>query len=143
MTDLPYTDADLRAEAASCLSALGALPTAADIRRSLPDTYIDSHRTPASGREATWAAVVGEDGLGVLADEIHALIDGAADVSEWAVNLGADGLQPDGHTLQLGVDPGDGDRPRVRMHFAFHPDMDDARRDQFVMRLSKAVLNNL
>ena len=68
---------------------------------------------------------------------------GAADVSEWAVNLGADGLQPDAHTLQLGEDPGDGDRPRVRMHFAFHPDMPDADRDHFVMALSKVVLRNL
>jgi hypothetical protein len=94
MSQQPYTNADLRAEAASCLSALGTLPTAADIRRSLPDAYIDSHRTPDSGREATWAAVVGEDGLGVPVDEIHALIEGAADVSKWAIQLGAAGLTP-------------------------------------------------
>lgn len=67
----------------------------------------------------------------------------SVDLSEWATNLAADGLEPTGHTVQLGVDPGDGDRPRVRLHFAFHPDMPDEDRDHFVMSLSKVVLRNL
>lgn len=145
MNDLPYTDDDLRAEAASCLSALGALPTAADIRRSLPDTYIDSHRIPDSGREATWAAVVGEGGLDVAVGEIHALIEGAADTSEWSIGLGADGLEPDGHTIQLGdSDCSDtGEEPTVRLHFAFRPDMDAADRDRFIVRLTQAISDHL
>lgn len=143
MSNLPYTDDDLRAEAASCLSALGALPTTADIRRSLPDTYIDSHRIPDSGREATWAAVVGKDGLDVAVGEIHALIEGAADTSEWAVSLGADGLEPGGHTIQLGATDGSDDDPTVRMHFAFRPDMSAADRDRFVVRLTQVISENL
>ncbi|WP_042170161.1 hypothetical protein [Streptomyces sp. NBRC 110035] len=65
------------------------------------------------------------------------------DLSDWADSLSADGLQPDDHTVQLGIDPGDGDRPRIRLHFAFHPDMTDDDRDHFVMQLSKIVMRNL
>lgn len=124
MTDRPYTDEDLRAEAASCLTALVTLPATADIRRSLPDTYIDSHFTPDSGADATWAAVVGEDGLDVPVREIHALIQGAANTAEWAINLGADGLEPTAHVINL--DNPDG--PFVRLHLAIHPDMPETDR---------------
>ena len=87
MTPRPYTNADLRAEAASCLHALSIRPTPGDIHRSLPGTYIDSHRTNDGG--ATWDDLLDPAGMGAAVAEIHALIEGAADVSEWAVNLGA------------------------------------------------------
>lgn len=135
MTDRPYTDADLRAEAASCLASLGILPTVADIRRSLPDTYIDSHFTPDSGADATWSAVVGEDGLDVPVREIHALIQGAANTAEWAVDLGADGLEPTAHVINL--DNADG--PFVRLHLAIHPDMPEVDRLRLHAGLTHAI----
>ncbi|WP_432010145.1 hypothetical protein [Streptomyces cucumeris] len=135
MTDRPYTDADLRAEAASCLSALSIRPTPQDIRRSLPDTYIDSHRTPDSGRDATWADVVGEDGLDAPAGEIHALVEGAADVSGWAIQLGADGLRPVTHELTWSAGP----QPIVRVHFAFHGGVSDEARDYLVQAVGEAL----
>ncbi|MFC9700890.1 hypothetical protein ACFTWD_09385 [Streptomyces sp. NPDC056943] len=139
MTERPYTDEDLRAEAASCLAALSIPPTTADIRRSLPDTYIDSHRTPDSGSEATWTAVLGEDALGTPTGEIHALIEVAADVSEWAVNLGADDLVPYDGQLTL-----DGDsRPFARIHFAFAPDTPEEMRLALVQGVGVEIASHL
>jgi len=143
MTPPPlYNDADLRTEAAICLLALSTTPDVADIRRWLPGAYVESHRED-DGSGHTWGDLLDENGIGEVASKVHALIEGAPDVTRWAINLGADGLEPDHHTIQLGVDPGDGDRPRIRMHFAFHPDMPDADRDHFVMALSKVVLRSL
>ncbi|WP_405699152.1 hypothetical protein OG209_05485 [Streptomyces sp. NBC_01383] len=136
MSEKPYTDDDLRAEAASCRQALSSPPTPDDIRRSLPDTYIDSHRTESSGREATWAVAVGDDGLDAAVGEIHALIEGAADVSEWAVNLGADGLEPVGLNLNINDSVGE---HRVRLHFAFAPDMDKAKRREVMDLVADAI----
>lgn len=139
MTNRPYTDSDLRTEAAVALAALGTLPTPADIRRSLPDAYIESRRTSESGREATWAGVLGETGLGVPVGEIHALVEGAADVSEWAVNLGADGLEPSLHVLNL-----DGDsKPIVRLHMAFDPAMPEGARQRFGLALAQVMANSI
>ncbi|MGW1300390.1 hypothetical protein ACWD5R_11340 [Streptomyces sp. NPDC002514] len=128
MTDRPYTDDDLRAEAARQHAALTEDPDFMGVGEQMDDQ--------------TWRSL-SEDAYDAAQRSIHDLINGAADVSEWAVNLGADGLEPTGHTLQLGVDPGDGDRPRIRLHFAFAPEMDDDARDRFVMELSKAIARNL
>ncbi|MEW2187800.1 hypothetical protein AB0900_31415 [Streptomyces cellulosae] len=143
--DRPYTDDDIRTEAAICLLGLSTTPDVADIRRWLPGAYVESHRED-DGSGHTWGDLLNENGLGEVTSKVHALIEGAADVSVWAINLGADGLQPDGHTLQLGAkEAGDDDseQPFVRMHFAFHPDATDAERDRFVMELSKVVMRNL
>jgi hypothetical protein len=139
VTERPYTAADLIAEAASCHQALSIPPTPADIRRSLPDAYIDSHRTENSGREATWGAVVGEDGLGAPVGEIHALIEGAADLSEWAVNLGADGLEPEEHQITINGDA----KPIARIHFAFEPGMPDEMRAALVEGVGEAIAEHL
>ncbi|KJK40252.1 hypothetical protein UK15_07850 [Streptomyces variegatus] len=126
MTDQPYTDDDLRAEAVKYTS---------DEWDSLAISEDLSERDP-------WRSL-GPDQFKIACGKVVDLATEALDLSTWAVNLGADGLQATDHTVQLGVDPGDGDRPRVRLHFAFHPDMPDADRDHFVMALSKVVLRNL
>ncbi|WP_411095930.1 hypothetical protein [Streptomyces sp. 020-2-3H-GM] len=136
MPEKPYTDEDLRAEAASCLQALSCPPTPDDIRRSLPETYIDSHRTENSGREATWGDVLANEGLGVAVGEIHSLVEGAADVSKWAVNLGADGLEPVGLNLNITNSAGE---DRVRLHFAFASDMDKATRNEVIDLVADAI----
>jgi hypothetical protein len=136
-TDLPYTDTDLRAEAASCLAALSIGPTAPDIRRSLPGTYVDSHRTEDGG--ATWDDLLGEEGLGAAAGKIHGLVDGAADVSEWAINLGADGLEPSSDHVTVTGD----DRPIVRIHLAFDPGMPAAARAAVTAGLGQALADLL
>ncbi|MGW2692400.1 hypothetical protein ACWC3Y_11120 [Streptomyces sp. NPDC001296] len=128
MTDRPYTDDDLRAEATAQHAALLRDPDFMGIGEQMDDE--------------TWRDL-NEDDFEAAQRAIDNLLTHAADVSEWAINLGADGLEPTGHTFQLGVDPGDGDRPRVRVHFAFAPDMDDDDRDRFVMELSKVIAQNL
>jgi len=149
---LPYTDEDLRAEAArqhAILTDEG--NDLADVGRRMADQYIryevaDQHGglMPAPGTQR-WDEL-SEDDFSTAQHKIYDLIDGAARVSQWAVDLAADGLEADGHTLQLGIQgslAGDQDEPSVRMHFAFHPGMSDADRDRFVMRLSEVVLQNL
>lgn len=144
-TDRPYTDDDLRSEAAICLLGLSTSPNVADIRRWLPGAYVDSRRED-DGSGHTWGDLLDEGGLSEVSDKVHALIEGAADVTRWAVNLGADGLQPDEHTFQLGAQgtgPDDPEMPFVRMHFAFHPDATDEERDRFVLRLTQIIAANL
>ncbi|MFJ1697622.1 hypothetical protein ACIOHC_21320 [Streptomyces sp. NPDC088252] len=141
MSNLPYTDDDLRAEAANQHASLTEDPEFMCIGEAMGDSIIAS---TGDGPNLTWGDLLpNEDAFSTAQKKIRDLIVGAADVSEWAVNLGADGLEPDGHTLQLGVDPGNGDQPRIRVHFAFHPDMPAPARDQFVMELSRVVLRNL
>ncbi|MGE9282301.1 hypothetical protein ACP4B2_27655 [Streptomyces rochei] len=154
-TERPYTDDDLRAEAARQHAVLTEDPDFVGVGEQMEDRHIQStviDEDPDFAPEgATWAGALDPEGDGTDAyaeaqRKIHNLINGAADVSEWAVNLGADGLQPDGHTLQLGTKgpaEEDPDQPFVRLHFAFRPDAPAEDRDRFVMELSKVVLRNL
>ncbi|MFD9545449.1 hypothetical protein [Streptomyces sp. NPDC060022] len=112
MTNLPYTHADLHAEAARQPATLTEDPDFMGIGEQM-----DGHLIPST-----------DDGLGGMSwdglpDEhfndaqrkIDDLIGGAADVSAWAVQLGVDGLQPEDHTLSVDSDG----RPLVRLHVAF------------------------
>ncbi|MFI1734017.1 hypothetical protein ACH40E_33355 [Streptomyces acidicola] len=136
MTDRPYTDDDLRAEAARQHKNATEDPDFSGIGEQM-----EGHKIPSRG-DFQWDQL-GDHDFETAQRAIDDLLTSAADVSEWAINLGVDGLEPTGHTIQLGEDSGDGDRPRVRLHFAFHPDMPDADRDYFAMALSKVVLRNL
>ncbi|MFJ5151430.1 hypothetical protein ACIQCF_07545 [Streptomyces sp. NPDC088353] len=122
--DRPYTDDDLRTEAAICLLGLSTTPGVADIRRWLPGAYVESHRED-DGSGHTWGDLLDENGLGEVSGKVHALVEGAADVTRWAVDLGADGLEPLPEQLSAQTDNG----PWFRLHFAVRPDMpDDMRR---------------
>lgn len=151
MTTPPYTDDDLRVEAARQHYTATTDPDFVGIGEQMDGSFIDSTvidpdpeqgTEPLTGRK--WDDLAPHE-FGEAQRAIDDLLGGAADVSEWAINLGADGLEPDGYTLQLGESdsPDGNDRPRVRLHFAFHPDMDDDARHSFVMELSKVVLRNL
>ncbi|MET9729640.1 hypothetical protein ABZZ79_02935 [Streptomyces sp. NPDC006458] len=126
MTDHPYSDDDLRAAAAKYTGeGWDSLAIRDDMDENEPWNSLD-----ADQRKTAWRKIVD-------------LATKAPDLSHWAVALGADGLQPDGHTIHLGIDPGNGDQPRVRLHFAFAPNTSDADRDHFVLTLSKRILNSL
>jgi len=144
MTDRPYTDEDLRTEAARQhqLHIVHSNPRL--LLGRMLDGPIESTRSDDDA--LTWDEALNCEQLNEPKNAIADLIRGAADTSRWAVDLGADGLQPDGHTLQLGAkEAGDDDseQPFVRMHFAFHPTATDAERDRFVMELSKVIVRNL
>ncbi|MFC8985148.1 hypothetical protein [Streptomyces sp. NPDC057115] len=149
MTDRPYTEDDLRAEAARQHATLTEDPDFMGVGEQMDGSYVEStviDEDPDFQPEGdTWDALAPHD-FEAAQRKIHDLINGAADVSEWAVNLGADGLQPNGHTIQLGAkEAGDDDSemPFVRMHFAFHPTATDDERDRFVMNLTKAIAGHL
>jgi hypothetical protein len=147
----PYTSEDLRAEAARQHAKFTAEPDLGIVGEVMENGYVPSVETDEDGSARTWTELLEPDGEETreYTDASRAVCDlirGAADVSEWAVTLGADGLQPDGHTLQLGASgPGadDEERPFVRLHFAFHPDALPEDRDRFVMRLTQVISHNV
>jgi hypothetical protein len=74
------------------------------------------------------------------ANAIRGLIKSAADVSEWAINLGADGLEPsDEHVITLNADSGTEERPIARIHFAFEPGMPEEMRTALVQGIGQAI----
>ncbi len=145
MTDRPYTDDDLRAEAARQHAALTEDPDFMGIGEGMEDRYVEStviDEDPDFEREgSTWSELLPynhDDGNAYNQAQraIHKLISGAADVSEWAVNLGADGLQPsDEHAITLNG----GDKPIARIHFAFEPGMPEEMRTAFVQGIGQAI----
>ncbi|MFF0055610.1 hypothetical protein ACFYRI_14595 [Streptomyces microflavus] len=132
MPEKPYTDEDLRAEAARQLAdaELPELETVGEQMRNA-DIASRSHWN----RDAWWHSLSDTD-RETAQTAIHGLIEGAADVSEWAVNLGADGLEPVG--LNLNINDSSGEH-RVRLHFAFAPDMDKAIRQEVMDLVADAI----
>ncbi|MET8605567.1 hypothetical protein ABZV92_18695 [Streptomyces rubiginosohelvolus] len=114
-----YTTADLRAEAANQHYNLTCDPDHMGVGESMSTTTI-----PSTGQTLTWGQLLPadtEDGeaYGAAVDDVHRLIDEAANVSAWAVEIGADGLRPSRTAITLsGVE-----QPLARVHFAFAPDM--------------------
>lgn len=126
MPDRPYTDEDLRAAAALMHYALTIAPNPADA-----DSVLSGH--------AAWVHVeVGSDDEDQLRESVVELVSSAANTSEWAVDLGADGLQPDEHQITLGAG-----KPIARIHFAFEPDMPDEMRTSLVEGIGEAIADVL
>ncbi|MET8404478.1 hypothetical protein [Streptomyces sp900116325] len=127
MTDQPYTIDDLRDAAALMHYSLTIHPNPADA-----DAVLSGH--PA------WDHVeVGGDEEDQLRESVVELVSRAADVSAWAVNLGADGLQPEEHQITLGAD----EKPIARIHFAFEPGMPDEMRTALVEGIGEAIADHL
>lgn len=129
----PYNDEDLRTEAGHALSALAHPPTAEEITTSLRHSYIP--HLHADGNLATWGDLLDETELNQAARQIHERMILAAPVGPWAVNLGADGLEPTAHVINL--DSPDG--PFVRLHLAIHPDMPEADRLRLHAGLKRVI----
>ncbi|WP_051338600.1 hypothetical protein [Streptomyces flavidovirens] len=139
---LPYTEDDLRAEAARQHATLAEDPDFMGVGEQMNGTEIASHLPPAEAEGAEgwhWDEALDEDQFHAAQQKIHDLINGAADVSAWAVNLGADGLEPDEHTFGFAA----GDKPIIRVHFAFAPELSDEARDAFVTGLGEAAAREM
>lgn len=121
MTHHPYTDTNLRTEAAHQHANLTKNPNFMSIGEQM-DT------------RPTWNRL-DEHHFDAAQDAVHNLITGAANLSTWAVNLGADHLEPDPHVIDLD----DNGQPTVRVHFAFHPDMTDTERHHLLTAASRAL----
>jgi hypothetical protein len=151
MTDRPYTDADLRAEAARQHATLTEDPDFMGVGEMMQDSEVESLAPQHNGQDidgqpndadgVTWSQLLPPEAddceaYDLAQNRIYDLINGAADVSEWAVNLGADGLEPsDEHVITLDADG----RPIARIHFAFEPDMDDDMRTALVEGIGHAI----
>ncbi len=150
MTEQPYTSDDLTAEAARQYAALAEDPDFMGVGEMMQDSAvtslapqhtaedIDGQSNDADG--VTWRQLLpfeadASEAYDLAQNRVYDLIRGAADVSAWAVQLGADQLQPEDHTLTVG---GDG-RPLVRLHCAFAPEVDDAARAAFMNGLGQLV----
>jgi hypothetical protein len=148
MTDHPYTDDDLRAEAARQHSSLTEDPDFMGVGEQMEDRYAQStviDEDPDFEREgSTWGELLPynhDDGnaYNEAQRKIHNLINGAADVSRWAVDLGADGLEPSPDVLNLDGDNG----PFIRVHFAFDPAMPERERQRFSLGLAQVIADAL
>lgn len=147
-TNQPYTEDDLRAEAARQHATLTEDPEFMCVGEAMQDAEVESHLPPAEADGAEgihWGELLpyeadGGEAFNTAQRKIDDLIRGAADISDWAVNLGADGLEPyDGSlTLKAGED-----KPIVRVFVAFDPDMPDEARDGFVEGLGHEIARYL
>ncbi|MFI6639972.1 hypothetical protein [Streptomyces sp. NPDC050504] len=141
MTDRPYTDADLRAEAARQHAELVDDPEYMCIGEMMQDAIVESTDDGTCARQSWNELLVAPtpndeyDALNEAQRAIHRLITGAADVPEWAINLGADGLEPAEHQLTINAD----DRPIARIHFAFEPGMPEDMRTALVEGLAHEI----
>lgn len=144
MTDQPYTSDDLRAEAARQHHTVTGNPVFNEIAEQMRGSRIPSTVADA---EAPATTVTGGRTWDMLAiadfRAAHHAIDhlrcNAADVSGWAVNLGADGLEPEEHEVTLKSD----ERPIVRVHFAFAPELSERTREAFVMAIGEAAAHGM
>lgn len=141
MTDLPYTESDLRTEAARQHHDLTEDPDFVGVGEQMDGTEVPSLTTedePGVVEGSTWDEF-NEEQFDAALRSIHDLINGAANVSEWAVDLGADELQPSTeHTITVTAG-----RPIARIHFAFEPDMPDDMRTALVEGIGDAIANAL
>ncbi|MFJ5967930.1 hypothetical protein [Streptomyces sp. NPDC093060] len=135
MTNRPYTDDDLRAEAARQHYVATTDPDFMGIGEQMVGTAIRSRRNEP---RCCWHDLddLEGDAFGDAQRAIADLLGKAADVSEWAINLGADGLEPsEGHVITVGA----ADKPIARIHFAFEPGMPDEMRDALVQGIGQAI----
>ncbi|MEU3220003.1 hypothetical protein [Streptomyces sp. NPDC006971] len=142
MTTQPYTEDDLRAEAATQHATLTEDPDFMGVGEGMQDAYVDS--TLKGGGGQTWEELLpyqgdGGEAYNTAQRQIHDLISGAADVSTWAVNLGADGLEPEVHSITIGAD----EKPIARIHFAFEPGMPDDMRTALVEGIGQAIADHM
>ncbi|MFD6294550.1 hypothetical protein ACFWFU_07065 [Streptomyces sp. NPDC060235] len=63
----------------------------------------------------------------------------SVDLSEWANNLATDGLEPSANVLNIDGD----DKPIVRLHMAFDPDMPERARQGFGLALAQVMADGI
>jgi hypothetical protein len=128
VTDLPYTDADLRAEAARQLAIFVKSP-------SLPAIGALMRSGPIPSRpDGHWGDLEPAD-FNTAQHAVSDLIGGAADTSEWAIQLGAAGLNPHPAAAWKCVTSG----WEVAIQVATAPDLTDAATAELLTEIHAAV----
>lgn len=139
MTERPYTDDDLRAEAARQHYTATTDPDFMGIGEQMEDATVASTEDGETG--LTWHELLVPEGggsyeaYGEAQRAIDDLLGKAADVSEWAVDIGADGLEPLDSVLSMQTSTG----PLVRIHFAVRPDMPEDMRTALVEGIAMEI----
>lgn len=128
MTDHPYTGADLRAEAARQLKNATEDPDFGGISEQM-----EGHKIPSRG-DFHWDQL-GEDDFDTAKRKIDDLLSDAADVSEWAIQLGAANLTP--HPAMAWQSTTGG--YDVAVQVATTPDLTDDARDELLSEIRKTV----
>lgn len=145
MAEQPYTDEDLRAEAARQHAVLTDDPDFMGVGERMDREFIDStivDPDPETGTEKitgrTWDALDGPQ-FERAQRAIDDLIGGAADVSRWAVDIGADDLEPVDGVLAAQTSSG----PLFRIYIAVRKDMPDRMRADLVEGLGMEIAKHL
>lgn len=84
MTAFPYTDADLRHEAARQYAEILRSPDRAEVGDEMQGKPISS---TAGDKPVRWHELSGDD-FHDACNEVHQLLDSAVDVSAWSIRLG-------------------------------------------------------
>jgi hypothetical protein len=139
--DRPYTDDDLRTEAARQLAALAQDHDFMGIGEQMLGTEIPSKLPPAEadGAEGMHWDDLPDDDFDAAQHSIDDLLTKAADLSEWAIGLGADELEPGGYVLKIGSAA----RQIARVHFAFDPGLPEPVRASLVEGLAQTIADSL
>ncbi|MGW4028210.1 hypothetical protein ACWEFL_02640 [Streptomyces sp. NPDC004838] len=142
MPDTPYTEDDLRAEAARQHRDLTRDHDAMGVGEqmdgeSIPSTVIDLEPETGEPLELcrAWSHLTDDD-FDAAQRSIHGLITGAADTSAWAIALGATGLAPGPSLAYQSTTAGTYD---VAVHVATGPHLRDAARDELLAELADAI----
>lgn len=135
MTERPYTDEDLLAEAASQHATALRDPDFMGIGEQMTDDIVTSTETDGGGK--TWSELLPDHkDFGTAQNAIDNLLTNAADVSDWAINLGADGLEPGTKHVDIGWDNGP---LQARIHIAFTSDVPPEEREQLLADIREAI----
>lgn len=126
MPDSPYTDDDLRHEAAQQLRAAWDPETIGETMA------IEGHKIPSRG-DFQWDQLDGDD-FHDADREICELVDSAVDMAAWSVDLGANGLR---HTTPLAW--GHGDAWDLAIQIAHRPGLKADLHDELVTAVRRAV----
>lgn len=139
MVELPYTPADLHAEAARQHFELTQDPDHMCVGESM-----GTETVPSTDRTRTWQQLLpyeADDGraYSTATDAIHDLISEAANLSSWAVELGADGLKPSETAITMGGD----EQPVARIHLAFESGVSREMRSALIASINEAVHSHI
>lgn len=136
----PYTDADLRAEAARQHHALTSTVDEMFVGEDMERSWVPSVETTEDGSGRTWADLLNPEGDDTAEnraaqESVHHLITRAANVSEWAVALGVAGLTPHPPIAIRCTTTG----WEVAVQIATAPDTTDEARDELLRELRTAI----
>ncbi|MFD5566595.1 hypothetical protein [Streptomyces cadmiisoli] len=134
MFNLPYTNDDLRREAARQYAEIVSKPDLLEVGDEMRTRPIASTAGGKPEKATTWTQLSGDE-FHDARNEVQELLDDAADVSRWAVDLGACGLR---FTSELAWGRG-GDAWDLAVQIAHRPGLSNELREAITAAVRGAV----